>query len=152
MTFKTTTNHEEIRNWIEEHNGIPAISEHAPGEIRLAIRFGDITPPYERISWEEFFDRFESSNIAFRYEVDGEEVGDFAYSFIPCDEREGGPTSEEDDNGVSMLEDDIPEENVNPSAGLDNEGSNSSGSEEKSWEEMGYNITDGTNANREAGE
>ncbi|MEX1027119.1 MAG: hypothetical protein WD049_03815, partial [Candidatus Paceibacterota bacterium] len=73
MAYKTTTDYNEIRTWVEEHGGEPAIvagttTENTFGALR--IRFaGD--PRYRSIPWEEFLDHFESGNLAFEYNDDG---------------------------------------------------------------------------------
>jgi hypothetical protein len=69
-----TTDHETIRRWAEERGGKPAAvkSTHKPGESTGIIRID--FPGYsgeqslEEISWEEFFEKFEDSNLAFVYE------------------------------------------------------------------------------------
>ena len=57
--------HDEIRTWIEEGNG--QSGKMADTEL-IAVYFGspesDITP----IEWEEFFEIFDRSNLAFMYE------------------------------------------------------------------------------------
>lgn len=67
-----TTDHEKIRQWAEERGGQPATvagtgtkSEHA-GILRL-----DFTPKddsLDPISWNEFFQKFEESKLAFLYQ------------------------------------------------------------------------------------
>ena len=71
---KTTTDHETIRSWAEERNGVPATvkgtetsGEHA-GILR--IHFPDYSgdEQLEPISWDDFFQKFEDSNLAFLYQ------------------------------------------------------------------------------------
>src|SRR4051812_41181431 len=69
---KTTIDHDEIRKWAEERKGHPAtVKRTAKGGIGiLRIDF----PGYageqslEEISWDEFFEKFEESNLAFVYQ------------------------------------------------------------------------------------
>ncbi|MEX0672921.1 MAG: hypothetical protein WDZ82_01780 [Candidatus Paceibacterota bacterium] len=73
MAYKTTTDHDEIRSWIEGHGGEPAVisgttTENNSGTLRFDFS-GD--PGYRRITWEEFFDQFESGNLAFEYNDNG---------------------------------------------------------------------------------
>lgn len=71
---RVTTDHETIRNWAEERGGKPAAVKrtHEPGESSGIIRID--FPGYseeeslEPISWDEFFDKFESSHLAFVYQ------------------------------------------------------------------------------------
>ncbi len=75
---KTTTDHDEIRRWVEERGGRPARvaatgNGDDPGILR--IDFGDEDEGLEEISWEDFFDAFDENNLAFLYQ-DSTEGGD----------------------------------------------------------------------------
>ena len=76
---KTTTNHDEIRRWVEQRGGRPAhVTETGDGDDPgiLRIDFGDQDEALEEISWDEFFDAFEENNLAFLYQdetAEGEE-------------------------------------------------------------------------------
>ncbi len=69
---QTTTSHEAIRKWVEERGGKPATvkatednDEHA-GILRI-----DFDPPDEsldRIGWNEFFSKFDESDLAFLHQ------------------------------------------------------------------------------------
>ncbi|MDP3958207.1 MAG: hypothetical protein Q8Q36_01945 [bacterium] len=68
-----TTDHDTIRGWIEEHGGKPAlvrgVPEEGDGTGLLEIAFGGLTrEEFEIISWEDFFGRLESGNLAFVYD------------------------------------------------------------------------------------
>ena len=71
---KTTTDHDKIRQWAEERGGKPAAVKdtHEPGKSTGIIRID--FPGYsgaeslEEISWDEFFRKFEDSDLAFVYE------------------------------------------------------------------------------------
>ncbi len=71
---QTTTDHETIRNWAEDKGGQPArvegTSDGDDGGL-LRIDFGDEDESLEEISWDEFFEEFEDSNLALVYEEDG---------------------------------------------------------------------------------
>ncbi|MBX4210430.1 hypothetical protein KW783_00460 [Candidatus Parcubacteria bacterium] len=69
MALQTTTNHDDIRSVIEEHNGKPAVVKGTLAEEILDIVFEDPTHDFNIISWEEFFDRFEAEKLAFRYDM-----------------------------------------------------------------------------------
>ena len=66
-----TTDHEKIRRWAESRGGKPAsvaatAKGHDPGILR--IDFNEPEEGLERISWEEFFDKFEESGLSFLYQ------------------------------------------------------------------------------------
>lgn len=70
---KTTRNHDEIKKWAEERGGHPATvksTKGAKGAGVLRIDFpnyeGDET--LERISWDMFFDKFDSEDVDFLYQ------------------------------------------------------------------------------------
>ena len=72
---KVTTDHDEIRKWAEARGGRPAAvrrthSKDNVGIIR--IEFPDAPnakdDALEEISWEEFFEKFEKSNLALLYQ------------------------------------------------------------------------------------
>lgn len=79
---KTTTNHDEIRRWVEERGGFPArvkgTDERGAGGV-LRIDYPGFTGAerLEKIDWEEFFTAFDQNNLAFLYQ----------------DQLEGGETS-----------------------------------------------------------
>lgn len=70
---KTTTNHEEIRQWVEQRGGRPArvkgTGDDGEGGL-LRINFPDYGGEgrLEDISWDEFFEAFEESRLAFLYQ------------------------------------------------------------------------------------
>lgn len=70
---KVTTNHDEIRKWVEQRNGKPACVRGTGGKNdvgMLRINFpgysGEET--LEEISWDEFFDKFDDNNLAMVYQ------------------------------------------------------------------------------------
>jgi hypothetical protein len=68
-----TTDHETIRRWVEERGGKPAAvkSTHKGDEtgiIRIDFPGYSGEQSLQEISWEEFFEKFEDSNLAFVYE------------------------------------------------------------------------------------
>ncbi|HLV65249.1 MAG TPA: hypothetical protein VKY73_05530 [Polyangiaceae bacterium] len=70
---RATIDHDEIRAWVEEHGGHPAMVKRTRGGAGSGILRIDF-PGYsgarslEPISWDEFFDRFEESELAFLYQ------------------------------------------------------------------------------------
>lgn len=70
---KTTTDHQTIRNWAEQRGGAPAsvAATHAgddPGILRIDFDDGEPDEGLERISWDEFFQKFEASDLAFLHQ------------------------------------------------------------------------------------
>lgn len=70
---KTTTDHDEIRKWVEERKGKPATvkrtgSSSDPGILRIDFPGYSGEESLEEISWEEFFRQFEESKLAFLYQ------------------------------------------------------------------------------------
>jgi hypothetical protein len=70
---KVTTDHDEIRQWVEERGGHPAVVKGtAKGETAGVLRID--FPGYsgedtlEAITWEEFFEGFDDNNLAFLYQ------------------------------------------------------------------------------------
>jgi hypothetical protein len=69
---KQTTDHDEIRRWAEKRNGHPASVKGTArkGEEAGLLRI-DIDPPdekLERISWEDFFEKFDKEKLVFLYQ------------------------------------------------------------------------------------
>lgn len=78
----TTTDHDEIRRWIEERGGRPATVKgtESGGEDAGVLRVdfpgrGD-DDALEELSWDDFFEKFDAAGLAFLYQAetaDGEE-------------------------------------------------------------------------------
>lgn len=68
-----TADHEIIRKWAEERGGVPStVKGTSPsgqtGLLRIYFPdFGKNTP-FQEISWEEFFKKFDEKNLAFLYQ------------------------------------------------------------------------------------
>jgi len=70
---KVTTNHDEIRQWVEERGGHPARvidteSKNSPGLLRIDYPGYSGENRLEAISWDEFFMGFDENNLAFLYQ------------------------------------------------------------------------------------
>lgn len=64
----TTTDHGEIRDWIEAREGRPArLRSEEPGGI-LRIDFGEPEERLEEIGWDEFFEIFDRNGLAFLHQ------------------------------------------------------------------------------------
>ena len=78
---KITTDHEEIRAWVEERDGTPAHvkrtgADSDPGILRIDFPgfAGELS--LEPMDWDEWFQAFEENGLAFLYQdetADGEE-------------------------------------------------------------------------------
>lgn len=71
---KATIDHDEIRTWVESHGGKPAIVKRTrqqakgPGILRVDFPGFSGERTLEHVSWDEWFDRFEQSELAFLYQ------------------------------------------------------------------------------------
>ena len=70
---KVTTNHDEIRRWVEDRGGHPARvketeSKNSPGLLRIDYPGFSGEDRLEEITWETFFKAFEENNLAFLYQ------------------------------------------------------------------------------------
>lgn len=68
-----TTNHAEIRRWMESRGGRPAAvkataGKDDPGILRVNFPGYGAEASLEEIDWEEFFHKFEESQLAFLYQ------------------------------------------------------------------------------------
>jgi hypothetical protein len=71
---RTTTDHDEIRRWVEEHDGTPASVKgtEAGGEagvLRIDFPGGAGQDDLEHIGWDDWFAKFEDSGLAFLYQA-----------------------------------------------------------------------------------
>ena len=72
-TSNVTTNHEQIKQWVEERGGNPARvkgteSKNSAGLLRIDYPGFSGEQRLEEISWEEFFDAFDKNGLAFLYQ------------------------------------------------------------------------------------
>lgn len=68
---KTTTDHDEIRKWVEARKGHPSVvknTEGRDGEGILRIEFNTKQEKLEEVSWDEFFETFEDRELAFLHQ------------------------------------------------------------------------------------
>jgi rubrerythrin len=77
---KTTTDHEQIKQWVEERGGHPArvagtAVEGSSGVLLIDYPGYSGTQALETISWDEFFQGFEENKLAFLYQ-DETKAGD----------------------------------------------------------------------------
>jgi hypothetical protein len=70
---KTTTDHDEIRKWVEAHDGVPASvrgteNGESAGVLRIDFPGGAGDDRLEPISWDEWFEKFDEEGLAFLYQ------------------------------------------------------------------------------------
>jgi len=70
-TEQTTTDHQQIRRWIEERGGVPIAVEETgngrePGVLR--VDFDPKDSALKQVSWDDFFQKFEKEKLAFLYQ------------------------------------------------------------------------------------
>jgi len=70
----TTTNHDEIRAWVEKRKGTPSTvkgtesSKENTGILRIDFPGYSGKDSLEPVSWEDFFKKFDESNLEFLYQ------------------------------------------------------------------------------------
>jgi hypothetical protein len=72
---RITTDHDEIRRWVEEHGGKPAVvkdtgSKDDPGILRIDFPGGAAEDELEQIDWDEWFRKFDESDLAVLYQLE----------------------------------------------------------------------------------
>lgn len=71
---KRTTNHDEIRNWVEARGGRPSTvkgtgtGREDAGVLRIDFPGQGEDEKLEEISWDDFFEKFDESNLIFLYQ------------------------------------------------------------------------------------
>jgi hypothetical protein len=70
---QATTDHQVIRRWIEAHGGHPSVVRategRRPGSAGLLrVDFDEPEESLETIGWDDFFDTFDSNDLAFLYQ------------------------------------------------------------------------------------
>lgn len=68
----STTNHDEIRAWVEKRKGTPstvkATAKGDTGILRIDFPGYSGKDTLEAISWDDFFKKFDESNVEFLYQ------------------------------------------------------------------------------------
>lgn len=70
---RKTTDHEEIRRWVEERHGKPVRVRGTggvddPGLLWIDMPDAEPDDELEPITWDTFFEKFERENLAFVYQ------------------------------------------------------------------------------------
>ncbi len=95
---KTTTDHDEIRKWVEARGGKPVSVRGTgdvdePGVLRIDFPGGAGNDRLEEISWEAWFEKFDENELAFLYQdkkADGEQSTFFKLVSRETAEDRGG--------------------------------------------------------------
>lgn len=84
--WRTTTDHDRIREWATVRDAVPTAIDRSDDQLELRLEAEDHADG-ERLSWERFFELFESERLAFQYRtrVSREQI-DEDYELLP---REG---------------------------------------------------------------
>ena len=67
----TTTDHNKIRKWVEERDGVPTTVKETAEDGHagiLRIDFGPREKRLQEIGWDEFFEKFDEARLAFLYQ------------------------------------------------------------------------------------
>lgn len=86
-----TTDRKKIKQWVEERGGQPATvadtgGKGEPGILRIDFPgYGD-PDALEKISWEDFFEKFEEKNLLFIYQEEMKDGSESRfYKFVSRD-------------------------------------------------------------------
>jgi hypothetical protein len=82
---KTTTNHDEIRRWVEERGGKPARVKDTggkddPGILRIDYPGRGDDHALEEIPWEEWLEAFDENGLAFLYQEETKDGSESRFS------------------------------------------------------------------------
>jgi hypothetical protein len=81
----TTTDHAEIRRWVEERGGRPARVKRTgggddPGILRIDFPGRGDDESLEEISWDEWLEKFDENGLAFVYQDETKESEESRFS------------------------------------------------------------------------
>lgn len=70
---RTTTDHDEIRRWVEDHDGHPAsvrgtADDDDLGVLRFDFPGGAGSDDLQRVSWDDWFVKFDQEELALLYQ------------------------------------------------------------------------------------
>ncbi len=76
-TSNQTRDHNKIKKWIEERNGVPAkikgtANKDGGGVLRIHFPENSESNEFEKMDWKEFFEEFEVNNLDFLYQEEKE--------------------------------------------------------------------------------
>ena len=70
---KITSDHDTIKEWVEARGGVPVSVKGTSksgetGLLRIQFPGFGKEEPFNKISWDEFFEKFDEKNLAFLYQ------------------------------------------------------------------------------------
>jgi hypothetical protein len=89
----TTTDHEEIRKWVEERGGKPVCVKGTKSKddtclLRIDFPGGAGDESFEDVSWDNFFKTFDENNLSFLYQE-----GESTFNKFVSGDSESGKSS-----------------------------------------------------------
>jgi hypothetical protein len=95
---KVTTDHNEIKKWVEERGGSPARvigtdKGKSSGVLRIDYPGYSGEETLEPISWSEFFEAFEENALAFLYQDETKDGKESRFSKLIARDSEEGKKS-----------------------------------------------------------
>lgn len=80
-----TTDHDEIQQWVEERGGYPASvmgteTDDEAGVLRIDYPGYSGEGKLQRISWDEFFEKFDDADLVFLYQKETKDGGPSRFS------------------------------------------------------------------------
>lgn len=110
MTQTTRTiDHQEIKQWVEEHGGSPSVVEGTYdgfGSGILRIDWGTEEEALDQLSWEDFFRVFDDNDLAFVYDT-STEGGDSVTCRFEARTEDGGDDSPNADSDHGFSAEDV---------------------------------------------
>lgn len=103
---KVTTDHDEIRRWVEERGGVPACVKGTggkgdPGMLRIDFPGFGGEESLQEIDWDTWFEAFEANELAFLHQ-DTVEKGGQTSRFNKLVARETVERREKGEHGASV--------------------------------------------------
>lgn len=91
--WQVTTDPAKIREWAEEHEAVPILADETD-RTNLRLLSNPDADRGEQLSWNQFFERFETESLALRYrETATRGEGQPAYEFVDSGEITGAEVS-----------------------------------------------------------
>jgi hypothetical protein len=92
---RVTTDHDQIRSWVEERGGQPATvkstADNGTGILRIDFPGYSGEESLEHVSWDDFFQKFDDNNLAFLYQEKTASGGQSRFNkFVSRDEADEG--------------------------------------------------------------
>ncbi|WP_240675171.1 Rho termination factor N-terminal domain-containing protein [Cellulomonas endophytica] len=88
-----TTNHDVIRRWAEERDGVPATVEGTEHDDHLGVLrldFGGDSDALVHVSWDEWFATFDARRLNFIYQEEKKDGSTSAFFRLESPDREDG--------------------------------------------------------------